>query len=64
MDEEEWRRVKALSESINPNHRRNEMLLAKAVLELKKEIEHTREYINYYDGNKRPNTSWLFDEIK
>ncbi len=44
MDKEQWERIKNLSESINPNHRRNEMLLAKAVLDLKKEIEAIKNY--------------------
>lgn len=39
MVDVDWERVKILSESINPNTRRNEIFLAKMVLELKKELD-------------------------
>lgn len=61
----DWERVKNLSESINPNTRRNEIFLAKMLLELKKELEEIREGLKFYDGNKRnSNHNWMFDEIR
>ena len=65
MVDVDWERVKHLSESINPNTRRNEIFLAKMVLELKKELEETREGLKFYDGCRRTsNYKWVFDEIK